>query len=90
MTSKILPPRQCDSVILEFISFIDNEFNNYRAKAEEFDENQDQLDGLILVKFLLIILLIFHLLSKLFLPLDTAKHPQRNNLTIISLKKKEN
>ena len=44
MISKILSPNQCDSVMLEFTGFIDNEFKIYRAKVEEFDESQDQLD----------------------------------------------
>ena len=44
MISKILSPNQCDSVTLEFTSFIDNELKKYRAKVEEFDENHDRMD----------------------------------------------
>lgn len=44
MISKILSPNQYDSVTLELTSFIDIDLKKYRAKVEEFDENQDRLD----------------------------------------------
>ena len=45
-TLKILSLNQCDSVMLEFTSFIENELKKCRAKIEEFDENHDQWDDL--------------------------------------------
>ena len=44
MISRIFSPNHCDSVMLEFTSFIDNELKKYRAKVEEFDKNHDRLD----------------------------------------------
>ena len=44
MIYKILSPNQCDSIMLEFTSFIDNESKKYRAKVQVFDENYDRLD----------------------------------------------
>ena len=44
MISKILSPNQCDSILLEFRSSVDNKLKKYRAQFKEFDENHDWLD----------------------------------------------
>ena len=45
MVYKILSPNQCDSITLEFTSFIDNKLKKHRAKVQAFDENHDWLDN---------------------------------------------
>ena len=45
MISIILSPNQCDSITLEFTSFIGNELQKYRAKVEEFNENHNWSDN---------------------------------------------
>ena len=44
MISKIFSPNQCNSTMLEFTSFINNELKKYRARVEEFDKNHDRSD----------------------------------------------
>ena len=39
-----MSPNQCDSVMLEFTSFIYNKLKKYRAKVEEFDKTHNRLD----------------------------------------------
>ena len=81
MISKILSPNQCDSILLEFTSSIDNKLKKYRAKVKK-SLMKTTIDWMIFVltKFLPKIMLIFHLLSKLFLPLAMTRHSQSNNL----------
>ena len=45
MISKILSSNQYYSVTVKFTSFIDIDLKKYRAKVEEFNENQDRLDN---------------------------------------------
>ena len=61
-------------------SFIDNELKTYRAKVEDFDENHDQVGDFYFNQVFANNMLIFRLLSELFLPLATAKHPQSDKL----------
>ena len=44
MIPNFFSPNQCDSIMLEFTSFIDNTLKKHKAKVEEFDENHDRLD----------------------------------------------
>ena len=70
-------------------SFIDNELKTYRAKVEDFDENHDQVGDFYFNQVFANNMLIFRLLSELFLPLATAKHPQSDNINNTVLDNKE-
>lgn len=44
MSFSILSPAQCDSAVLEFNSFLDNELKKHRDNFEKFEESKNRLD----------------------------------------------